>query len=193
MFVQEPLPPPTGMVSEKQLTGEFWALSQNTKCNEPTETPTGTTRRERPLRSQLSHSRWHQQGSDVSLLSWAVNQESVIRYLTNNSYDCCAHTHTLNRVPEFQSLPLSLQLSQWHHKASSVLKDRPSACSRTRFWHCCASETFKVTHWGRDPWGQIITPRLLKQMRAVIFLAHCYQINLSPAGFTASICPTCVW
>lgn len=151
------------MVSEKQLTGEFWALRQNTKCNEPTETPTGTTRRERPLRYQLSHSRWHQQGSDVSLLSWAVNQESVIRYLTNNSYDCCAHTHT--HWTEYQSFSLCLCLYSSVNdiiKHLPVLKDPPSASTRTRFWHCCASETFKVRHWGRDPWGQNITPRLLK-------------------------------
>lgn len=144
---------------------------------EPTETPTRAITRERPLRSQLSHPRWHQQGSDVSLLGWAVNQESVIRYLTKSSYDCCAHTHWT----EYQSVSLCLcvysSVNDHIIKHLPALKNPPSARTRTRSCHCCASETFKVRHWGRDPWGQNITPRHcwnLKQMRAVIFLAHCY-------------------
>lgn len=156
-----------------------------------TETPTRATRREKPLRSQLSHPRWHQQGSDGSLLGWAVNQESVIRYLTNNSYECCAHTH----IEEYRNFSLCLYSSVNDHIIKHLLisKDPPSARTRTRSCHCCASKTFKVRHCGRDPWGQNITPRHcwnLKQMSAVVFLAHCYQITLSPAGLTSCICPT---
>lgn len=75
------------------VKGTYRNLYRSNKKRETTEIPTLPT----------------QQGSDVSLLGWAVNQESVISLQITAMI--AGHTHTLNRVPEFQSLPLSLQRS----------------------------------------------------------------------------------
>lgn len=111
------------------------------------------------------------------------------------TYTCCART--LNIVKEFSlCLCLYSSVNGPIMKKAPIVKNPLSACTRMRFCHCRAAvaETFTARHRGRDPRGQNIPPRRcwnLEEMRAAIFLARCYQVNLSPAGLTASICPTC--